>query len=118
MKEMYELRDKLCEELKKYGKKEMSSATLDVVDKLTHAIKNLDKIIEKEESYSEAYRLYDGARKRDSMGRYASNYSRGYSRDGYSYHNGTIEELRDIMDEAPEDLRGDIQRIIRKMESK
>jgi hypothetical protein len=116
MKEMYELRDKLCEELKKYSKKEMSSSTLDVVDKLAHALKNLDKVIDGED-YSEAYRMYDGARRRDAMGRYSSDYSRGYSR-GYSYHDGTIDELRGIMEDAPEDIKGDLHRLIRKMESK
>jgi hypothetical protein len=77
MSEMYELRDKLCDELKSYGKKEMSAGSLDVVDKLAHAIKNIDKIIENdEEGYSGRYpheygRSYRG-RKRDSMGRYSS----------------------------------------------
>ena len=45
MRELYELKDKLCDELKEYGKKDLSNGTLDVVDKLTHTIKNLDKII-------------------------------------------------------------------------
>ena len=57
MKELYELKEKLCDELKGYGKKDMSAGTLDVVDKLSHTIKNLDKIIEKyeEEDYSGRY---------------------------------------------------------------
>lgn len=126
MKELYELKEKLCDELKDYSKKNISGSAIDVVDKLSHTIKNLDKIIEtyEEEGYSGRYsnRMYDNnmsmasdrysnARRRDSRGRY----SRNYSRDGYSY--GTAEELRDIMDEAPEDVKSDIQRIIRKMES-
>lgn len=131
MKELYELKEKLCEELKEYGKKEMSAGSLDVVDKLTHTIKNLDKIIEtyEEEGYSGSYgrmpnydyamasdgRSYARGRtaRRDSMGRY----SRNYSRDGYSYHDGTVEELKEIMQEAPEEIKNDIQRVIRKMES-
>ena len=87
MKELYELKDKLCEELKEYGKKDMSAGSLDVVDKLTHTIKNLDKIIE---GYEDDYSNYSGrnyrgrsyARNRDSRGRYSSN--------GYSYE----EEMR------------------------
>lgn len=128
MKELYELKEKLCDELKEYNKKSMSGSNIDVVDKLSHTIKNLDKIIEtyEEEGYSGSYpnrmpnydyaMASDGrsyARRRDSMGRY----SRNYSRDGYSYHDGTVEELKDIMKDAPEEVKSDIQRVIRKMES-
>ena len=46
MTELYELRDKLCRELKKYNSEEVTTNSLEVVDKLAHAIKNIDKIIE------------------------------------------------------------------------
>lgn len=105
MKELYELRDKLCDELKNYGKKEMSTGSLDVIDKLAHAVKNIDKIINEGEGYSG----------RDSRGRY----SRGhYSRDGYSYHDDMMGELRHLMNEAPnEETRHEFKRFINKMES-
>ena len=45
MSELYELKEKLCDELKSYGKKDMTAGSLDVIDKLAHAIKNIDKII-------------------------------------------------------------------------
>ena len=45
MHELYELKEKLCDELKEYGSKDLSAGTLDVVDKLAHAVKNIDKII-------------------------------------------------------------------------
>lgn len=126
MKELYELKDKLCEELKEYGKKDMSAGSLDVIDKLAHTIKNLDKIIEyydEGESGMHPY-AYDGmnrgsyrgsyygsyrGRKRDSMGRYSS--------DGYSRH-GLSDKLRDLMDEAPDDrTRQEIERLIQKVDS-
>ena len=116
MKELYELKDKLCDELKEYGKKEMSSGNLDVIDKLAHALKNLEKIIENRENeeysnYSMEYpmgRSY--ARRRDSRGRYSSR--------GYSYHGNDIEELKMMMESAPnEAIRQDYRRIIEKMES-
>lgn len=120
MKELYELKDKLCDELKEYGKKEMSAGSLDVVDKLAHTIKNLDKIIEGYEegasgyypyAYEDrSYRMNRGsyARKRDSMGRYSS--------EGYSRHDLT-DKLRDLMGEAPDErTRMEIQRLIEKME--
>lgn len=41
MRELHELRDNLCNELKKYAKKELSAGSLDVVEKLSHSIKSL-----------------------------------------------------------------------------
>lgn len=50
---LYELKEKLMEELEEYGSKdEMTAGTLEVVDKLAHTVKNLCKIIEEME-YSE-----------------------------------------------------------------
>ena len=47
MHKVYELRDKLLKELEEYGSKEkLDLSTVDIVDKLAHAIKNLNKIIE------------------------------------------------------------------------
>lgn len=57
MHKLYELKEMLCEELKKYGGKDLSAGSLEVIDKLSHAIKNIDKIIEsygEEEEYSNA----------------------------------------------------------------
>ena len=48
MKELYDLRDNLCNELKKYAKKELTAGSLDVVEKLSHSIKCIDRILEKE----------------------------------------------------------------------
>ena len=139
MHALYDLKEMLCKQLEDYGKKgEMSAAVLERVDMLAHAAKNLDKIIEKyeESEYSEAsdgrsYRggVYDGrvgsyrddgrsmARgrgsnaKRDSMGR--------YSRDGYSRTGELADQLRDMMEEAPDDrTRQDIERLASKLESR
>lgn len=119
MNELLKLRDMLCKELEGYGSKgEMSTGTLDVVDKLAHAVKNLDKIIE---SYDGEYsgRYYaDGmggvsyARRRDSMGRYSRRYN-----DGYSRHGDMAEELRALMQDAPDErTRMEIQRLVEKLE--
>jgi hypothetical protein len=123
MKELHELREMLCDELKEYGKKgELSTGSLDVVDKLTHTIKNLDKIMEEDgysgyypmhyyddEMHRESYARGRGSNaRRDSMGRYMS--------DGYSRGNLT-DKLRDLMNEAPDDrTRMEIKRLIDKME--
>lgn len=132
MHKLYELKDMLCEELEQYGKKgELTAGSLDVVDKLTHTIKNLDKIIEKyeEDEYSNAmggsyarggqggnqsnasYARGRGRNaRRDSMGRYSSE-------GGYSRNDGMIMELRELMQDAPDDrTRQEFERFIQKIE--
>lgn len=124
MHELYELKDKLMDELKEYGGKDMSAGSLEVVDKLTHTIKNLCKIIEdmEESGYSEydyrggSYRGGSYARgrgrnaKRDSMGRYSS--EGGYSRADDDFK-GKLYSL--MMDAPDERTRGEIERIMNKM---
>jgi hypothetical protein len=108
MHELEKLRDKLCEELERYGKEGVSAGSLEVVDKLAHAIKNIDKIIDRDgDGYSNRY--YDGSyARRDSMGRY----SRRYSRDGMA------DKLRDMMRDAPDEhAREELRRLADKMES-
>lgn len=130
---IYELKEMLCKELEEYGEKgELSAGALDIVDKLAHTVKNLDKIIEsyEEEEYSSrdpyyggnmSYRgsSYDGERsyarghgrnaRRDSMGRYSSVYSRDTE---------MASKLRELMMDAPDERsRQEIQKLITKMET-
>ena len=135
MHKLYELKEMLCTELEKYGSKELSAGSLEVIDKMAHAIKNIDKILESYEDgeYSNAR---DGrgyvrggnqgnrntmggsynrggsyAQKRDSRGRYSR--EQGYSMAG----DEMAMELRELMADAPtEQIRMDIQRIIDKVE--
>ena len=139
MNELYELKEKLCKELKHYNSEELTANNLSVIDKLSHAVKNIDKIIEKyeeEEGGSYGYNSYEPnynrsnrssyrgsynnggsyARgrgrnaKRDSMGRYSSN-------DGYSRNGDIASELRELMMDAPdEQTRMEYQRVISKLE--
>ena len=103
MKELYELKERLVDELKDYGKTELTASNLEKIDKLAHAAKNVCKIIESEDEgnsghYPYSYRSY----RRDSMGR--------YSRDGLA------DKLRELMNEAPDEKsRMDIQRLIDRM---
>ena len=117
---LYTLKEKLCKELDEYSGKDLSPQSLEVIDKLCHAIKNLNKIIEKceEDEYSNTYRMpygmyNDGSyargrnMRRDSMGRYST----GYSRD-----DNMIMELTDLMEEAPDErTRMEFQKFINKM---
>lgn len=138
MHELYELKEMLMDELKEYGsKKDMSTGSLDVVDKLSHTIKNLCKIIEdmEDEQYSMAnedmmragqsyrrdsnrsYRGNSYARgrgrnaRRDSMGRYSS--EGGYSQ----AMDDMADELRSLMEDAPDErTKQEFQRFIKKIE--
>ena len=115
MEYMYELKDKLCDELDEIARKpEMGAGDLEIIHKLTDTIKNLDKIEMLEDGgYSQAGdweadmrgtygrgSSYRG-RKRDSMGRY-SREGRG-GRGGYSRHDAKeamMEQMEMLMDQA------------------
>ena len=124
MHALYDLKDLLCKELDDYAEKgELSAGTLEIVDKLTHTIKNLDKIIEsyEDEEYSgRSYRdgSYRGDNRSYARGRNARRDSRGrYSREGYSRADDMVDRLRDLMQDAPDErTRQEIQRLVTKME--
>lgn len=61
MDAIYELKDKLCDELEEYGDKKLDAGSLEVIDKLAHTIKNLDKIIETYEEDGYSSMMYDGS---------------------------------------------------------
>lgn len=141
MDAIYELKDMLCEELEEYGKKDkLDVGGLEIVDKLAHTIKNLDKIIEsyEDEGYSEAY--YDGSYEGTGnmgTGSYARRYSRERGRGDYAMARGRgrnakrdsmgrysrdgkmmAQELRELMDDAPsEHIKMEMQKLIQKVEN-
>ena len=112
------------EKIRKAGGK-ISAGDLEYIDKLTHSLKSIKTTIammeaEDEDGYSNrGYMPYYGSNsyagrmhaKRDSMGRYSR-------RGGYSMDNKEmIEELRDLMNDAPDDrTRQEFQSFIDKME--
>lgn len=129
---IYKVEEMLCEELEKIGEKEeLTAGSLDTADKLSHALKNVQKIIEYYESMGEGGGSYDdgsyddgsyargrrgGRTGANQYGSYAS-YARGrgrnarrdsmgrYSREGgYSRAEGMEEmksELQELMQSAP-----------------
>lgn len=140
MHELYELKEMLCEELKKYGEKgDMTTGSLDVVDKLAHTVKNLGKIIEmyemEDDGYSGNYPMYydyegrgGSYENRNTRGMTQGNrgersYARGrrgnVRRDAmgrYSRASEDVkEQLREIMEEAPDNMKSDILKLINKM---
>lgn len=120
---LYELKEKLMDELNEYGSKdEMSAGDLEVVDKLTHTIKNLCKIIEDmDEEYSgRNYRMYDDGRSYAREYRNRGSYARvrtSRARDGrYSSYDDYMDRLNDLMNEAPDTrTRQEIERLMNKM---
>ena len=104
----------------------MTSGDLEYIDRLTHALKSVKTTIammEAEDGESGRYSMphygygnsynYGGSyrRGRDSMGRYTSR------RGGYSYDDGMIEELRSLMENAPDErTKSEFRQFIAKME--
>lgn len=128
MHEIHELKEMLCEELEKYGAKgDLSAGELEIVDKLSHTVKNLGKIIEmydEEEEYSGnmgmsyqrgnrggSYARGRGRNaRRDSMGRYSSE---GYSRAAEDMK----DQLRRLMEQAPNEMtRRELEKLVERME--
>ena len=111
MNALYDLKDKLQDELDEIARKpDMSAGDLETVHKLTDTIKNIDKICALEESgYSQTGdwdvqgygRGNSYARRRDSRGR--------YSRDGYS-RDGGKERMMGYLEQAMESASTDRER--------
>ena len=138
MHNLYKLKDMLCDELEKYGTKtDLSGSALEVVDKLAHAIKNLDKIIEAYEEQDEG--SYDtgmngGSYRGYSRTPYGGSYNggsyRGYSRargrganaprDSMGRYSGAADmaqQLRGLMADAPnEQIREEMRTLVSRIE--
>lgn len=117
MHDLYNLKEMLCKELSDYGKDGgLSLSSLDTIDKLAHAAKNVAKLIGEDGGYSrrdysrDGYYYDDGnsyRRGRDRMGRFVS-------RDGSEM----ARKLREMMNETTDDgLKAEIRRLAEKMES-
>ena len=120
------LSEKIAEKTRKIAKGGMNDGDLETLEKLTHTLASVKKIMAfmeddgysgnwPEGSYRGMYRGSYGhggsyARKRDSMGRYSG--ERGYSR------NDLADKMRDLMHDAPDDrTRQEIQRMVDKLEN-
>lgn len=147
MEYMYELKEMLCDELEMIvGKGELSHSSLDMVQKITDTIKNIDKIemLEGQNPYGGSYGDDDGyserrrysrdggnsyhgdasydeggdsyRRGRNQMGQYTSRAYRGYSREGGKER--MITKLRSMMNTAEnEKEKESIQKCIKSLEN-
>lgn len=121
MEYMYELKEKLCQELDEIARKgELGAGDLEIVHKLTDTIKNLDKIeMLEDDGYSQEGYSREGGNSYARGSSYANrgkHYVRGhYSRDGrggcsrdgrmggYSRHDAKeamMEQMEMLMDQA------------------
>lgn len=121
MHKLHELREMLMKELNKCASKgELSTGTLDVVDKLTHAVKSIDTILAMEEAGYSNEDGYSGARgrgtyaKRDSMGRYSNRGNSYNAYDDNSYDDmsyGYRGNYRNYRDGAKDELKMELKEI-------
>ena len=142
MKELYEAKETVGNEIGDLNKKirnnggKITGADVDMLDKLTHSMKSLATtcamLEAEEEGYSGNYMPmpYGYSRNGNGYSRngngYSGNgggYSRRYSREsrdgyGYSGKGDMTDQLRQMMDEAPDDLtRREIQKLMERMEN-
>lgn len=105
---MYELREKLCEELERYSRKEnLSAGDLDVLHKLASTVKNIDKIMMREgrseNGYSREGYSRDGEWQADMRGTYGRGSS--YGRNGAHYVRGHYSRGADMKEKLEELMR-------------
>lgn len=105
---MYELREKLCEELERYSRKEnLNAGDLDVMHKLASTIKNIDKIMMREgrseDGYSREGYSRDGEWQADMRGTYGRGSS--YARRGMHYVRGHYSRGADMKEKLEELMR-------------
>ena len=125
IKELHELCETISDAIAEANEKirsgggKLSAGDVDYVDKLTHALKSIKAVLSMEDDGYSGRPYDDGrpwsyGRRRDSMGRYSSR----YSRDKYSRGNGMVDELRELMQEAPDErTKNEFHRFISKIES-
>lgn len=142
---LYNLKEMLCKELEEYGERgELNSSSLDVIDKLAHAAKNIDKIImcKEDETMGGSFDggsydmgSYDGGasnggsyRSMSQGNMYRSSYNdyssrrgrdsmgRYASRRGYSRADDMAQQLRTLAGQATDDrTRQELQRLADQM---
>lgn len=129
MEKLYDLKDKLCEELEEIARKpDMGPGDLELIHKLTDTIKNIGKIemLEEEGGYSQEDGRDDGYGRGMSYARGRGGYNRGVrntrrdSRGRYSRDDGRsamMEHLEAALDSASDQDRETIKRFIRQLEN-
>ena len=112
---VYELKDKIIEELEEYGmKNEIKASELPTIDMLAHTAKNLAKLIrlcEEETGYSYGDRYYGRS--------YGNDHDRRpmYGRRMFGNSEWIVDMVKDLRDKATNDnMRMEFDEFIRRME--
>lgn len=121
IKDLHELCETLAEAIREANEKiragggKLTAGDTTYIDQLTHALKSVKATIAmmEDEGYSGYYPMsYDNHRsyaRRDSRGRYSGRYSRG---------GDMVTELRELMQDAPDErTKDEFRRFISKIES-
>lgn len=143
MHDLYELKDKLMKELSEYsGNSKFSKDDVEAIKYITSAIDHICNIVEDEDvGYSMRGGSYEGGGMSGNMGgsyRSGGSYARGgrgrgrggrrganqygsygsYAGGSYGYSraDSMIDKLNEIMEDAPETMKSDVQRLITKAE--
>lgn len=132
MHKLYELKEKLMDELEAYADNgKYSKEDVEAIKYMASAVDHLCNIMEDAEEYSNAMgRSYarggnrggnrggrSYAQRRDAMGRYSRDGRMMNTAAGYSMAGDMAEELRDMMQDAPDSqTRQEIQRIVSRLE--
>ena len=133
MQGLKDLYDKVIDELCEFGKEDLTMDNLPVIDTLAHAGKNLRKILEMEEgggTYS--YEYFDKNPHTSVMGTMRGTYhggtlhnkkeeapqeeTTGTALKNVGKGNNVTDGLRQLMNAAPPEMQGDINRLIKKLE--
>ena len=125
IKDLHELCETLSEAIRDANEKirssggKLNAGDTTYIDQLTHALKSVKATIAmmEDEGYSGYYPMsYDNHRsyaRRDSRGRYSGR----YSREGYSRGGDMVTELRELMQDAPDErTKDEFRRFIAKVE--
>ena len=123
MHKLYELKELLMEQLEKDADEGLNANNLHEIDTLTHALKNLCKVIEccgddRGSSYGRMYRD-DYSSRRDSMGRYARAAEPEHREDAHGYGGDVVDQLEKLMVYAADErTKGKFRELIRDMRNR
>ena len=110
MQALHNLREMLCEELEEYGNKDtLTMSELDLIDKMAHAVKNIDKIIGVTEAAELRNRPSDTS---DRAGRIKRDNDPGMN------NSIMIKNLRQMMTQTKnEQIHAELESVIEKLET-
>lgn len=122
--ELYELCEYVTKEIEEANDKirsadgKLSAGDVDYIDKLTHTLKSIKTTIAMLENEDGEYSHRGDGYARNYRGNSYARNRRRDSRGRYSRGGGMVEELRELMADAPDEkTRAEMQRLVNKLET-